>query len=42
LCADEKSPADKVMRTPLSRQRNKHIQGVLIEAAKSVLLPAKA
>jgi transposase len=33
LCADEKSSADKVMRTPLSKQRNKHIQRVLIEAA---------
>jgi transposase len=34
LCADEKSSADKVMRMPLSKQRNKHIQKVLIEAAK--------
>jgi len=34
LCAGEKSSADKVMRTPLSKQRNKHIQRVLIEAAK--------
>jgi hypothetical protein len=34
LCADEKSSADKVMRMPLSRQRNKHIQRVLVEAAK--------
>jgi transposase len=34
LCADEKSSADKVMRMPLSKQRNKHIQRVLIEAAK--------
>jgi len=34
LCGDEKSSADKVMRTPLSKQRNKHIQRVLIEAAK--------
>src|SRR5438445_520383 len=31
---DEKSSADKVMRTPLSKQRNKHIQRVLVEAAK--------
>jgi DNA-binding transcriptional LysR family regulator len=30
----EKSSADKVMRTPLSKQRNKHIQRVLVEAAK--------
>ncbi len=28
------SSADKMMRTPLSKQRNKHIQHVLIEAAK--------
>ena len=26
LCGDEKSSAEKVMRTPLSKQRNKHIQ----------------
>jgi transposase len=34
LCGDEKSSADKMMRTPLSKQRNKHIQRVLVEAAK--------
>jgi transposase len=34
LCGDEKSSADKVMRTPLPKQRNKHIQRVLVEAAK--------
>src|SRR5581483_9574865 len=34
LCGDEKSSADKVVRTPLSKQRNKHIQQVLVEAAK--------
>jgi transposase len=34
LCADEKSSADKTMRMPLSKQRNKHIQKVLVEAAK--------
>lgn len=34
LCSDEKSSADKVLRTPLSRQRNKHIQRALVEAAK--------
>src|SRR5215475_4999281 len=34
LCGDEKSSADKVMRTPLSKQRNKHIQRVRVEAAK--------
>jgi len=34
LCGAEKSSADKMMRTPLSKQRNKHIQHVLVEAAK--------
>ncbi len=34
LCGDEQSSADKVTRTPLSKQRNKHIQRVLVEAAK--------
>src|SRR6202007_2675871 len=32
LCSAEKSSADKVMRTPISKQRNKHIQQVLVEA----------
>jgi transposase len=34
LCGDERSSADKVMRMPLSKQCNKHIQRALIEAAK--------
>jgi transposase len=34
LCGEERSSADKSMRTPLSKQRNKHIQHVLVEAAK--------
>ena len=34
LCGDENGSADKVMRMPLSKQRNKHIQRVLVEAAK--------
>ena len=34
LCGAEKSSADKALRTPLSKQRNKHIQHVLVEAAK--------
>jgi transposase len=34
LCGDQRSSADKVMRMPLSKQRNKHIQHVLVEAAK--------
>ena len=34
LSSEENSSADKVMRTPLSKQRNKHIQRALVEAAK--------
>ncbi len=34
LCGAERSSADKVMRTPISKQRNKHIQKTLVEAAK--------
>jgi transposase len=34
LCGAEKSSADKVMRTPISKQRNKHIQTMLVEAAR--------
>ena len=34
LCGDEKSSADKIMPTPISKQRNKNIQRVLVQAAK--------
>ena len=34
LCSAERSSADKTMRTPISKQRNKHLQQVLVEAAK--------
>ena len=34
LCGDERSSANSVQRTPLSKQRNKHLQTTLIEAAK--------
>src|SRR5258708_698836 len=34
LCGDERGSADKAMRMPLSKQRNKHIQRALVEAAK--------
>jgi transposase len=34
LCSAEKSSGDTVQRTPLSKQRNKHLQTILIEAAK--------
>ena len=34
LCGDERTSAEKVLRTPISKQRNKHIQRVLVEAAK--------
>jgi transposase len=30
LCGDERSSADKAMRMPLSKQRNKHIQRALV------------
>jgi transposase len=34
LCGAERSSADKVARMPISKQRNKHIQHVLVDAAK--------
>ena len=34
LCGDQRSSADHMQRTPLSKQRNKHLQTTLIEAAK--------
>jgi transposase len=34
LCGDERSSADIAKRTPLSKQRNKYLQRVLVEAAK--------
>jgi transposase len=34
LCSAEKSSADVVNRPPLSKKLNKHLQRVLIEAAK--------
>ena len=37
LCGAEKSSADTVKRTPISKQRNKHLQSVLVEAAKMAL-----
>src|SRR5882762_6065719 len=36
LCGAEKSSGNTVQRTPLSKQRNKHLQTTLIEAAKMV------
>jgi transposase len=36
LCGDEQSSANTVQRTRLSKQRNKHLQTTLIEAAKMV------
>src|SRR5437667_11007857 len=35
LCGDERSSAEKSIRTPISKQRNKNIQFELIEAATS-------
>jgi len=34
LCGAERSTGNTVQRTPLSKQRNKHLQTILIEAAK--------
>ena len=34
LCGDEQRSANSAQRTPLSKQRNKHLQTTLIEAAK--------
>jgi len=34
LCGDQRSSADHMQRTRLSKQRNKHLQTTLIEAAK--------
>ena len=34
LCGAERSSGSTVQRTPLSKQRNKHLQTTLIEAAK--------
>lgn len=34
LCGAEKSSGGKTERTPISKQRNKHLQTMLIEAAK--------
>jgi hypothetical protein len=34
LCGDEQRSANTAQRTPLSKQRNKHLQTTLIEAAK--------
>jgi transposase len=34
LCGAEKSSVNTVQRTPLSKQRNRHLQTALIEAAK--------
>jgi transposase len=33
LCGDQHSSADHAQRMPLSKQRNKHLQTTLIEAA---------
>jgi len=34
LCSAEKSSGETIQRTPLSKQRNRHLQAILIEAAK--------
>jgi transposase len=37
LCSAERSSADKLIRMPISKQRNKHIQQTLVEAANWLL-----
>ena len=37
LCGEEVRSADKVMRTPISKQSNKHIQSMLLEVARMAL-----
>jgi transposase len=34
LCGSEQNSAGKSQRTPISKQRNKHLQSILVEAAK--------
>lgn len=34
LCGAERSSGESIQRTPLSKQRNRHVQTILIEAAK--------
>jgi transposase len=34
LCGDQHSSADRVQRTPLSKQRNKHLQTTLMQASR--------
>jgi transposase len=34
LCGAERSSGESIQRTPLSKQRNPHLQTILIEAAK--------
>jgi transposase len=33
LCGDEQSSGEHIKRTPISKQRNKHLQWVLVETA---------
>jgi hypothetical protein len=35
LCSAERSSADKLVRMPISKQRNKHIQQVLVQASET-------
>lgn len=37
LCSAQKESAGKNQRVPISKQRNKHLQTILIEAAKLAL-----
>ena len=40
LCGAERSSAETIKRMPISKQRNKHLQSVLIEAAKLAAAPS--
>jgi transposase len=42
LCGAEKSSGGKTERTPISKQRNKHLQTMLIEAAELALVYERA
>jgi transposase len=36
LCAAEKSSGETMQRTPLSKQRNRHLQTILIESSRTL------
>jgi transposase len=38
LCGAERSSGERIQRTPLSKQRSRHLQTILIEAANRATL----